>query len=615
MSKTLPPLLPINTNFTDRCGQPLAGGKVFIYEQHSLVPKDTWSDVNGQFKNTHPIILDEAGNAGIYYEGLARVVVYDNRGTKIHDVDNHGFPTTSSVDKSLPKASASGMPLGSIYWWNGKELPLGAVAANGQLVRREDYPYLWADMEAGKYHIVTDERWLESPRYRGLYSLGDGVSTFRVPDLNGAMQDSIKSPVLRGGQSTSIVPTIQADTVREISGNIGFNANLADDDQGDVTYQIANFDASLTVPTASALGSYVIQLSNGYDPKGIVTSINGLFGDVEIPRLDLEFIDADDSNTDPLEPIEPPPPSVNITINTLSATKNTKPTISGTGESGRTVSIVIAKAGATIQTLSAIVGSNGTWSTVPDTALSNGAHTITASHTNSVGNTTTASTTLMIDTTAPALTVTPIATGTATNITVSGTSEAGAAIKVTIGSISLTTTSNGTWEVNTTLAVGTHTINVSATDAAGNVANASTTVTITSDATEPTDPVEPNLDNLYNKELINKGWYVTQLGAITSAGAANPEWSMFILPVEQGATYRLKLSIASPQKLAWHDTLEPVAAYQAISLAIATVDPSDPSFYLVTVPDNPAIISLAMSTKIILTSGLDIVDTLEIYKV
>ena len=62
-------------------GKPLAGGKVYTYEAHTTTPKETYTDAQGSAVNTNPVILDESGQANIYFgDGAYRVI--------IHDIDN-----------------------------------------------------------------------------------------------------------------------------------------------------------------------------------------------------------------------------------------------------------------------------------------------------------------------------------------------------------------------------------------------------------------------------------------------------------------------------------------------------------------------------------------------
>lgn len=70
------------------------------------------------------------------------------------------------------------------------------VVSDGQLLERELWPELWA--YAQMLSPVSDEQWLADPHQRGKYSLGNGSTTFRVPDRNGVQAGSIPSLYGRG---------------------------------------------------------------------------------------------------------------------------------------------------------------------------------------------------------------------------------------------------------------------------------------------------------------------------------------------------------------------------------------------------------------------------------
>lgn len=63
------------------------------------------------------------------------------------------------------------------------------VFSDGQLLKRADWPELWA--YAQLLSPITDSDWLADPSKRGKYSLGNGKTTFRVPDRNGVQSGSI----------------------------------------------------------------------------------------------------------------------------------------------------------------------------------------------------------------------------------------------------------------------------------------------------------------------------------------------------------------------------------------------------------------------------------------
>lgn len=101
------------------------------------------------------------------------------------------------------------------------------VTSDGQLLSRADYPELWAYAQI--LTPISDADWLSDPQKRGKYSLGDGSTTFRVPDRNGVQSGSIKELFGRGdGGSSSNNGVIYEAAAPNIGGGIpsfyGFQA-------------------------------------------------------------------------------------------------------------------------------------------------------------------------------------------------------------------------------------------------------------------------------------------------------------------------------------------------------------------------------------------------------
>ncbi|WP_159874659.1 retention module-containing protein [Aquitalea denitrificans] len=91
---------------------------------------------------------------------------------------------------------------------------------------------------------------------------------------------------------------------------------------------------------------------------------------------------------------------ISLTIDNISATNDSTPTIHGTGIPGLTV-VVTNAAGAVVG--STVVGSDGNWYVTPTTPLPDGTDTLIATSTNTAGATANATATAIIDTTPPAV--------------------------------------------------------------------------------------------------------------------------------------------------------------------------------------------------------------------
>ena len=90
MVKAVTPIPFVKARFFDRCGKPLAGGKVYTYEANTTTPKVTYKDPYGLTPNTNPIILDAAGEADIYLDGTYRIRITDRNDVLVNDAAKIG---------------------------------------------------------------------------------------------------------------------------------------------------------------------------------------------------------------------------------------------------------------------------------------------------------------------------------------------------------------------------------------------------------------------------------------------------------------------------------------------------------------------------------------------
>src|SRR5690606_3557189 len=90
MTNIATPMPQLRAKFTSKLGIPLSGCKVYTYEPNSDILKKTWIDIDKTVENTNPILLDAAGEADIYLDGLYRIVVKDRLGFVVYDVENTG---------------------------------------------------------------------------------------------------------------------------------------------------------------------------------------------------------------------------------------------------------------------------------------------------------------------------------------------------------------------------------------------------------------------------------------------------------------------------------------------------------------------------------------------
>lgn len=117
-------------------------------------------------------------------------------------------------------ATNSGDPILSTKW-----VPLrnkmwtGYVPADGGVFSRTTYPEVWAAIERGDVPVVLEGDWQANPNLRGAFTVGNGSTSFRVPDLNGATNGSYGPVYLSGdGGRAGDNGSVLQDRVQNITG-------------------------------------------------------------------------------------------------------------------------------------------------------------------------------------------------------------------------------------------------------------------------------------------------------------------------------------------------------------------------------------------------------------
>ncbi|MNQ72185.1 hypothetical protein D3C85_868830 [compost metagenome] len=174
----------------------------------------------------------------------------------------------------------SKIAVGTPSWWPSRvSIPAGQIPLDGQVVSRATFPDLAAMVIAGMLPVVAEAAWQSDPTQRGMYTLGDGSTTIRVPDMNGKAAGSLGAVFRRGDgeMSAGTNGLIQRDALQNLTGamttrsgaggvgalvsssgafqsatkatgsGIGFIAYAAGDGAGDQT----TFDASRVARTAA----------------------------------------------------------------------------------------------------------------------------------------------------------------------------------------------------------------------------------------------------------------------------------------------------------------------------------------------------------------------------
>lgn len=107
MVKAVTPIPFVKARFFDRCGKPLAGGKVYTYEANTTTAKTTYKDPYGLTPNTNPIILDAAGEADIYLDGTYRIRITDRNDVLVNDVAKIGSWFSDNLQDTLDNISGA----------------------------------------------------------------------------------------------------------------------------------------------------------------------------------------------------------------------------------------------------------------------------------------------------------------------------------------------------------------------------------------------------------------------------------------------------------------------------------------------------------------------------
>lgn len=339
---------------------------------------------------------------------------------------------------------------------------------------------------------VTDAAGNVSPTSPGFTLIVDTAAP-NAPVISQAIDDvgSITGPLTSGQTTDDTVPRLVGTsepfaTVKIYEGTTLVGTGTAD---GSGSWSIL-----LTTTLASGPHSFTAQATDAAGNTSVSSTSFSLTVDTTPPALPVLTSILDDVG------------NATTPVANGGFTNDAQPTLSGTAEAGATVKIFDNG----VQ-IGSVTATGGAWSFTPSPALSNGAHTLTFTATDAVGNASapTAGYVINVDTLPPAApvissviddvgSVTGPVTGTNptndTRPTLNGTAEANATVRIYDGITlvgTVTADGSGNWtlpQTTTTLTQGTHNFTATATDAAGNTSVASAVTTIIVDTTAPTAP-------------------------------------------------------------------------------------------------------------------------------
>lgn len=388
-----------------------------------------------------------------------------------------------------------------------------------------------------------------------------GTSLVTVPvDNNGAWSYTLTTPLGSGPHTFTVVATdaagntsqpssgftLTVDTTPPTAATIatvtddvgGVQGTLSSGDTTDDTKPLlqgsAPADAVITVyDGATLLGTATLDGSGGWSftpvtpltdgPHSLTVHATDAAGNTTISSPFVLTVDTVAPATPDIPTITVNPGGTEIPLNPGETTRDTTPTLSGTGTAGDTVTIY--NGGVKLDDV--IVDGTGHWTWTPSTPLPNGTYDITLTVTNmdGTGNESAPSqpVTITIDTDPPATPAAPTVTDSVTQITgpvpdggttndprpvLSGTGTPNDVINITdtvnggtptvVGTVTVDSNGNWSWRPGSDIAEGSHVYTATATDEAGNVSDPSPAITITVDTLAPDTPVisavggEPN---------------------------------------------------------------------------------------------------------------------------
>lgn len=104
-------------------------------------------------------------------------------------------------------------PVGTVIY--AHILQPGYVKANGQLLSRRDFPELYKYASENKLLLIESD-WANE--MQGMFAEGDGVNTFRVPDLRGQFLRCLDDGA--GVDADRAMGSQQEDAIRNITGSV-----------------------------------------------------------------------------------------------------------------------------------------------------------------------------------------------------------------------------------------------------------------------------------------------------------------------------------------------------------------------------------------------------------
>ncbi|WP_047624953.1 BapA/Bap/LapF family large adhesin [Enterobacter sp. ZOR0014] len=356
--------------------------------------------------------------------------------------------------------------------------------------------------------------------------LGEGPHSFTVVATDAAGNTSLPSTGFNVIVDTT--PPVAA-TIASVTDDVGgVQGPLSSGDTTDDTQPLlqgtAPPDAVVTVYDGTTLlGTATLDGSGGWSftpvtpltdgPHSLTVHTTDAAGNTTVSSPFVLTVDTVAPATPDIPAITVNPDGTETPLNPGETTRDTTPTLSGTGNPGDTVTIYDGG----VKLDDVVVDGTGNWTWTPATPLPNGTYDITLTVTNmdGTGNESAPSqpVTITIDTDPPVTPAAPVITDSVSQVTgpvpdggttndprpvLSGTGTANDVINITdtvngiptvVGTVTVDSTGNWSWRPDSNIGEGSHVYTATATDEAGNVSAASPAITITVDTVAPDTPV------------------------------------------------------------------------------------------------------------------------------
>ncbi len=166
--------------------------------------------INGTGANAHPSALldldaSPSNNTGFAMPSLTTTqriaIVAPKDGLQVYDTSLKGFYYFNTTTNRWDCVT---VPAGSIGYFGNITAPIGYLECNGQAVSRTTYPEL--------FNAIST-----------LYGIGDGATTFNLPDLRGEFIRGVDNG--RGVDAGRVLGTLQQTSLTNVMNGTTYNGN------------------------------------------------------------------------------------------------------------------------------------------------------------------------------------------------------------------------------------------------------------------------------------------------------------------------------------------------------------------------------------------------------